>query len=150
MTFISIIAAVFGIVAGIVIPLDQLDKIIALIRKKEFPRKTYSERLSELTSSLTKASSEVDDILREMAQVAKEREVSVKNLEKGLADLEKREKELKENIDLLHNVPIPVAEHFARLVAPAEKRSAKRDYLLFVAGVITTTIFAFILQVVFG
>jgi hypothetical protein len=66
-----------------------------------------------------------------MAQVAKEREASVKELEEGLTDLEKREKELKEKIALLQSVPIPVAEHFARLVEPGEKRSARRDYLLF-------------------
>ena len=64
--------------------------------------------------------------------------------------MEKREKELEEKIDLLQHVPIPVAEHFARLVGPGEKRSAMRDYLLFMAGVIGTTIIAIVLQIGLG
>ena len=64
--------------------------------------------------------------------------------------MEKREKELKEKIALLQSVPIPVAEHFARLVEPGEKRNARRDYLLFMAGVIVTTIIAIVLQIGLG
>jgi len=131
---VALISGLLSAIAGGVASTELVRKIICRILKKELPQKTYSERLSELSSSLSKASSEVDGVLREMAQVAKEREASVKNLEKGLIDLEKREKELKEKIDLLQSVPIPVAEHFARLVEPGEKRSARRDYFLFMAG----------------
>lgn len=147
---VALISGLLSAIAGGVASTELVRKIIYRILKKELPQKTYSERLSELTSSLTKASSEVDSVLGEMAQVAKERETSVNNLEKGLKDLEKREKELKEKIDLLQNVPIPVAEHFAKLVEPGEKRSARRDYILFMAGVIVTTIIAIILQLGFG
>ncbi len=135
--FISIVSAV---------ALRALVEIIIERRNKKLPGKTYSERLSELTANLTKASKEVDCVLREMAQVAKEREATVNDLEAGLINLEKRGKELKEEIEILENVPIPVAEHFARLVKPGEKRSARRDYFLFMAGVIVTTFIAILLQ----
>ena len=143
---ISFIAAALSTIAGAVATTDLVRKVLYRILKKELPKKTYSERLAELTGSLTKASREVDNVLREMAQVARERENSVKNLETGLLDLEKRERELKEKITLLQAVPIPVAEHFAKLVEPGERRSARRDYLLFFFGVVVTTIIAVALQ----
>ena len=147
---LALISGLLSAIAGGMASTELVRKLIYRLLKKELPKKTYSERLSELTSSLTKASSEVDGVLREMAQVAEEREASVKNLEEGLTDLEKREKELKEKITLLQSVPIPVAEYFARLVEPGEKRSARRDYILFMAGVIVTTIIAIVLQIGFG
>jgi hypothetical protein len=112
--------------------------------------KTYSERLSDLTSSLTKASSEVDAVLQEMKRVALEREKSVASLESGLAELESKERELKESISALQNVPIPVAAYFAKLVEPGERRSARRDYLLFTSGVVVTTIVTILMQLAIG
>jgi ElaB/YqjD/DUF883 family membrane-anchored ribosome-binding protein len=144
---VAVISLLTSSLLGGVVATDFFRKIIYKLLKKELPQKTYSERLSELTSNLTKASSEVDNVLQEMAQVATDREKAVKELENGLIDLEKREKELEEKISLLQNLPIPVAEHFAKLVEPGEKRSARRDYVLFMAGVIVTTIIAIVLQV---
>ena len=144
----SIIAALLSAIGGGLFTTDFIRKLIYRILKKQLPKKTYSERLSDLTASLTKASAEVDGVLREMAHVAKQREASVRDLEAGLTDLEKREKEMKEKIALLQSVPIPVAEHFARLVEPGERRSARRDYLLFFSGVVVTTIIAVVLQLV--
>ena len=60
--------------------------------------------------------------------------------------LENREKQLQESVQALENVPIPVAEHFARLTAVGEKRNAKRDYILFGAGVVVCTVIAIILK----
>jgi hypothetical protein len=144
--FVSIIAALVSALAGGLTATNVVRKLIYRILNKELPQKTYSERLSELTGSLSKASQEVDGVLREMASVAHERETSVKELEIGLKDLELREKELKEKIAILQSVPIPVAEQFAKLVEPSEKRSARRDYLLFISGVVVTTIIAVSLQ----
>jgi len=62
---------------------------------------------------LTKASKEVDSVLGELAQVARNREVAVRKLEVDLGALEGREKELKEKIEALEKTPLPVAEHFA-------------------------------------
>lgn len=117
-----------------------------LLGVKEPAKKPHIERLNELTISLTKASHEVDSILIELAQVAKNREESVQKLETDLLSLENREKELKDRIQTLEKTPLPVAEHFAKLLETGDKRSAKRDYLLFGAGVIVTTIIAVIIQ----
>lgn len=99
----------------------------------------YGERLSELTASLTRSSAEVDLVLRELAQVARDREAAARKLETGLSGLEAREKDLKQRIEILQETPIPVAEHFAKLLQSGERRSARRDYVLFGAGVVVTT-----------
>lgn len=145
-SLISILSALLSAAAGGLAATDAVRQLVYRVLKKQRPKKTYSERLSDLTSGLTKASAEVDDVLREMSQVAKERESSVRELETGLADLEKRERELKEKIALLQSVPIPVAEQFAKLVEPGERQSARRDYLLFLSGVVVTTVIAVVLQ----
>jgi hypothetical protein len=147
---LAIMSSLIAALTGGLVATDFVRKLVYKLLKKELPPKTYAERLSELTSSLTKASSEVDAVFREMSQVSQEREQSVRDLETGLAQMEKREKELQEKIDVLQNVPIPVAEHFAKLVEPSEKRGARRDYLLFISGVAVTTVIAIVLQIIFG
>ena len=83
---------------------ELVRKIIYRILENETSEKTCLEKLSEHTGRLTKASSEVDSALSEMAQVEKERDESVKTSEKGLKALEKWEKELKDKIGFLQNV----------------------------------------------
>jgi prefoldin subunit 5 len=116
---------------------------------KEVPTKTeaYSQKLARLTASLTEASKEVDGLLAELVQVARQRESAARELEKRLTELEGREAQLQRRIADLQNTPVPVAEHFAALIQPGEKRSAWRDYSLFVAGVVVSTIVGVILQV---
>jgi hypothetical protein len=93
-----------------------------------------------------KASKEMDGVLAELASVAKEREKTVGKIEMDLANLQNREKELQERIQHLQNVPLPVAEHFAKLTSSGEKRSARRDYALFGAGVVVSTVIAIALR----
>lgn len=116
-------------------------------RKKETAA-TYGEQLNELTSNLIKASKEVDRVLNELTEVASGRENAVRTLESQLSSLEEKEKDLKNRIDTLEKLRIPVAEYFAKLVESGEKRSAQRDYLLFGAGVVVSTIIAIILKLV--
>lgn len=147
----AIIAGLATLMAAGVASNELVQKLVRhLLGIRREPVKPYSERLAQLTASLTKASREVDSVLSELAQVARSREGAVQKLETDLAALGTREKELKEKIEALENTPLPVAEHFAKLLESGEKRSAKRDYVLFGAGVIVTTVIAVILQVVVG
>ena len=144
----TILGALASLLAGGIASTEVFQKLIhyALGKPKE-PSKPYSERLAQLTANLTKASREVDNVLAELAQVAGSREAAVQKLEGDLASLESREKELKERINTLEKTPLPVAEHFASLIEAGEKQSAKRDYALFGAGVVVTTVIAVIIQV---
>jgi ABC-type transporter Mla subunit MlaD len=104
------------------------------------PASRYSEQLERLTDQLTRSSGEVDQLLAELGQVARERQADVAKLEGDLKSLADHEQQLKRRIDDLEKVPLAVAEHFAALSATGERRSAKRDYLLFGAGVLVSTV----------
>jgi septal ring factor EnvC (AmiA/AmiB activator) len=118
-----------------------------VLGQKEPPKvESYSEKLASLMKSLTKASAEVDKILAELAQVAGDRHNTVLELEAQLTELEEHERQLQQRIQDLEKVPIPVAEHFAKMIAPGERRSAWRDYTLFAAGVIVSTVIAILLR----
>ncbi len=148
---LSIIAGSVSLIAGGALSNELIQKLIRqLLGIKKEREKPYSERLSELTLNLTKASSDVDSVLSEMAQVARNRESAVQKLELDLKSLEIKEKELKEKVKTLENTPLPVAEHFIKLLEYGEKRSAKRDYVLFGAGVVVTTVIAILIQTVIG
>ncbi len=95
-----------------------------------------------------KASHEVDRLLGELACVAEDREQSVRELEDTHRQLKAREEQLKVRIEELERVPIPVAEHFANIVEATEKRNARRDYMLFAAGALVTTVLAVVLGII--
>lgn len=143
----SVVAALLSLIGASLASTQVIQKLLRAALGRKEPEKPYSERLAELTESLSRASREVDTVLVELARVAKDRAKAVGQLEADLATMEGREKELKERIDALEKTPLAVAEHFAKLVAPGERRSAMRDYLLFGAGVVVSTVIGVIIQV---
>lgn len=147
---ISFLSLALSALAGGVASTEVVRKLVYKFLRKPLPQPTYAERLANLTAGLSKASREVDSVLQEMALVARERETSATRMEGVLLELEKRERDLQKRIDILQTVPIPVAEQFAKLVEPSERRSARRDYILFLAGVVATTKIAILLQVGLG
>ena len=138
----AIVSALASLAAGGLASLPFVRKSLRIEKAEE----SYSERLTRLTKSLNKSSREVGSVLKELAAVAQSRERAVQNLESELATLEQREQSIKERIEQLQNVPIPVADHFASLVESGEKRSARRDYMLFGAGVVVTSLIAIAIQ----
>jgi len=49
-------------------------------------------------------------------------------------------------IESLKNVPIPAAEHFAMLLEKGQRKSAVRNYILFLAGVVVSAEVAIVLK----
>jgi hypothetical protein len=116
---------------------DPLAVFLARILGKEIkkpPPPTYKERISVLVKKLESASSDADELLMEIGEVAQKREKSVKQLEKEVSLMEGREEELKLRIADLENIPVPVADHFGRIVNAGEKKSARREALYFFLG----------------
>ena len=143
-----VIGILASILSGTLIFLN--DYVKGLIGKRGFTKgnvETYSEKLTRLTGSLTHASSEVDKLLVELAQVSLERATAVQKLEEELKGLAEREEQTKKRIQDLENVPLAVAEHFAKLTEPGEKRGARRDYMLFVSGLIAGQLLSIVLKV---
>jgi hypothetical protein len=139
---IEALSLVLALIGGL---LPLLEKFLRrkLGREKE---EGYSEKLRRLTDSLQKASIEVDDLLKELANVAKTRTAAVSDLETQLLHLTEREQVLKQRVEELQATPVPVAEHLAALISKGERRSALRDYSLFGLGVVVSTVMAIVLR----
>lgn len=147
----SLLAASLSMVAGGVASSKEIQKFVRkILRLPEEEKVSYSERLSELTKKLEESSREVDEVLREIGEVTEKRQSAVEALEHDLTDLEAKEADLKEKISALENTPVEAAKHFADLVSDGEKRGAKRDYLLFGAGVMVSTVVAIAIQLFVG
>jgi chromosome segregation ATPase len=139
---VPLLGAMLSMVAGGIVSSEVIQKLLRRVLKLPVPEKSYGERLSELTGNLTEASRQVDQVLLELATVAKEREKTVRELEANMQLLEKRENDMKARIEHLEKVPLPAIEHFAEIMNRGEKRSATRDYMLFGAGVVVSTVIA--------
>jgi hypothetical protein len=121
--------------------------VTSFLRSKINKRQpTYSERLGKLAEELTRSSKQVDKILGEIGVVTSERQSAAEKLERELERLTVSEAEMKKRVDALKDIPIPVAEHFAKLMDIGEKRNARRDYMLFGAGVLTSIVSAIALK----
>jgi prefoldin subunit 5 len=149
---LTVVAAILSLLAALVQNLltenvqDSVRRLLRLPQKKRI--ETYSERVSRLTQSLSKASAEVDEVLKEIAIVSQERANAVASLEKQLEELATREKQVRERIEVLEKVPLEAIQHFEKMLDKGDKRSAWRDYLLFGLGVIVSTVIAIILKLV--
>lgn len=107
---------------------------------------SYSKKLSKLAEKLEGSSREVDGVLREITSVMSERRGAVEKLETQLMQLTAEEESVRRRIAALKETRIEVAEHFAAAVSSGERRSARRDYALFGAGVFVSTIISIVLQ----
>ena len=137
----SVITVIASLLSGVA--LFAIEILIGRSSKRvELPN--YSERLDKITSRIKQATKEVDSLLVEFSDVAEHRERSISKLEMELNNLELREAELKNRITALEGVSVPAAEQFAKLTEIGEKRSARRDYLLFAAGAVVSFIFSLI------
>lgn len=151
----EIIAAVVSLIVGLMFGAVQLlpaaDRFVRFVvrrvglTEKEL-EEPYSVRIEQLTGRLSDVSAEFDSIISELSAVASERTAALERVEIELARRESRSRELEQRIEDLQSVPLPVAEHFAKLMGSAEKRSTTRDYILFGAGVIFSTVIAIVLK----
>lgn len=146
---LEILAGIISIVAGVA-GNAFYTFIKETFQKEETSEIPYSEKMATLTQSLTNASADVDRILKEMSGVAHQREVAISELEEQLTLMTERERQLQEKISTLEKVPLPAVEYFVSEIEKGEKRSARRDIVLFGLGVVVSTIVAIILKVFFG
>jgi hypothetical protein len=101
-----------------------------------------------LLIELKKAATDMDRIMDAISRYTEERQASVAKLESDLQSLSQREQELKTTINNLEKTPLPAAKYFAELVEKTEKRSARRDYTLFLLGVVGAAVVAIVLKAI--
>lgn len=151
---ITVIAAILSALIGTLFPAGR--ELIQVLIKRGFGAKFFREdRLGQslikafgmediaqgpesLFKALSAASQKMDVIVKQIQEYTQGREQAVAKLESQLGLLSEQEQELKQRIHGLQNVPLPAAEYFAQLVSKGEKRSAFRDYILFLLGVLVS------------
>lgn len=145
-----IIAGVSSLVAGRGVFSEIGEKLVSRLvdklRKRPPTPESPAQRLQRLSEKLSTTSSEFDVQLRELEKFASARQKAVEALEATMKDQTAREQQLRDNIKMLENVPLPVAKYFSELASSGEKKSARRDYLLFAAGVVVSTAIAIVLH----
>jgi len=109
----------------------QIVKALGLERNLTGPEALFKE--------LSAASQKMDVIVKQIQEYTQGREEAVAELESQLGALSQQEQEMKQRIQGLQNVPLAAAEYFAQLVDKRERRSALRDYVLFLIGVVVTS-----------
>jgi len=99
-----------------------------------------------LFKDLSLASTKMDEVVKQIQEYTKGREEAVLELQSQLGSLSQQEQELRQRIHSLKDVPLPAAEYFATLIEKREKRSALRDYVLFLVGVVVSAVVAVLLR----
>ena len=107
---------------------------------------SFQAKIKKSLSALSNATREVDETVLAITKLATQREQTLSRLEAQLGELTTRESELKNKIQTLEQVPIEAIRHFEEVLNKGDRRSAYRDYMLFGAGVIVSTIIAILLK----
>ena len=107
---------------------------------------TYNDKMSRLTGILLKSSAEMDKVLSEINTVSIDRTESLAKLENQLTELSIQEKQVKERIAALEQVPLEAIAHLEKMLEKGDRRSASRDYLLFFLGVVVSAILTMVFR----
>jgi hypothetical protein len=115
----------------------------------EKSRQSYATQIKELSSDLSASFEKIDDLLKETQSLMDKRKHSLDSLESNIEELESREIELKNRVETLEKVPIQALDYFIKATESAEKKAARRDYSLFVWGMIGGTMLSTIVSLIF-
>jgi hypothetical protein len=110
----------------------------------------YRHRMQGLVEELARASSEVDDMLKEISEATADRQTLLCTLETRVKELSQREREQIERVQALENVAFPAVDYFLQVTSKGEKRSAIRDYVLFIASIVLGVVVTVVLAKAFG
>jgi len=160
---IELIASLFAAVLGAAVP--AVKKILEELLKKNIGQDFFLKHPAgsailkafglqsggradpvSLFKELSTASERMDTVVKQIQEYTQVREQAVSKLESQLGLLTQQEYDLKQRIAGLQNVPLPAAEYFAQLVEKREKKSALRDYILFLLGVLVSAGVAILLR----
>ena len=146
--YASIVA---GLAAAFFLGLSLLAISIRFLRSRE-GRKAIppSLRVQESISKLSKASEEVDRVIRDVVAEMKAREDMLEELRKEHAALSEEERKLSDRVDALKHVRIEAAQYFQEInqknLEQTEKKRARRDFYFLLIGIILTTAIGIILK----
>ena len=121
------------------------NRIVARRSRDAGSKATSTGDLSRLVSGLSKTSVELDNILAQIVEVAQNRAEAATNLQAEMKKLEEAEEEYLVRIEILKNEPLRVMSELLNELQPNQIRTPRRDFMLFLAGVIVSAIVSMIL-----
>jgi len=121
------------------------NRIVARRSRDAGSKATSTGDLSRLVSGLSKTSVELDNILAQIVEVAQNRAEAATKLQAEMKKLEEAEEEYLVRIEILKNEPLRVMSELLNELQPNQIRTPRRDFMLFLAGVIVSAIVSMIL-----
>lgn len=116
------------------------NRIMSQRAEKVGSKATSTGDLARLVNELNQTSSELDDILADMVQVAQGRGEAAAKLQEEIKRLEQAEEDYLVRIETLKNEPLRVINDLLNELEPNRIRTPRRDLLIYLAGVLTTAI----------
>jgi hypothetical protein len=142
----TIISGIIALVAG-----TGLTWIRSFLTKrfgtKKVPEKfDYNAKIEASVKMMKRSSGEINTLIAELEEFSGEQRRRVQEMEMALEKLNREEQELSKRMEAMKSVSVPAAEHFAAIMQKENSRGAKRDYLLFAAGVVASIIVSIVLK----
>ena len=116
------------------------NRVISKRSKAAGSKATTTGDLTRLVKGLNKTSSELDNILAQIVEVAQHRGEAATKLQEEIKRLERAEEEYLVRIETLKNEPLRVISDLVNELEPNRIRTPRRDFMLFTAGVVMSAI----------
>jgi hypothetical protein len=121
------------------------NRIISRRSSQAGSKATSTGDLSRMVNGLNKTSNELDKILAQIVEVAQDRAQAATNLQAQMKKLEEAEEEYLVRIEILKNEPLRVMSDLLNELQPNQIRTPRRDFMLFLAGVVVSTLVSILL-----
>jgi len=146
---LSIMAGIMSIIAGLIM---WLSFRYFLLKKRAARREIpLGERIQQSMSKLSIASQEIDVIIQNIVKDIKNRQTVLEELKARHQTLLQEEGELSKRVEMLKDLPLEVVKYFQQIseqtLQQVEKRRARRDMMMFIFGIIVTTVIGILLRV---
>ena len=116
------------------------NRIVSSRTREKDSSATSTGDLSRLVNGLNKTSLELDSILAQIVEVAQNRADAATKLQAEMKRLEEAEEEYLVRIETLKNEPLRVVNDLLNELQPNRIRTPRRDFMLFLAGVLVSVI----------
>jgi hypothetical protein len=104
------------------------------------------EYFRDLSLELQEKLAEVGEISQNLQWASEDWQQRYSVFESKLALLSEKEKELQAKVESLGQIPLPAMDYFKAQLDQGERSAARRDYLLFGAGILATVALSLVLK----
>jgi len=140
-----ILQLLITILIGLVLFLIE-NRVVSRRSRATGSKATSTGDLTRLVNGLNKTSLELDNILALIVEVTQDRANAATKLQAEMKRLEQAEEEYLVRIETLKNEPLRVVNDLLNELEPNRIRTPRRDFMLFLAGVLLSAIVSIVLS----